>query len=99
VKNITVSIDDETHRRARVYAAQNGTTLSALVKAHLNEVASRFDAGTTFIKPALDPNSEEFKRLVKLGQDARKRVGKGFSASERISRDEIHGERFSRKEK
>jgi len=39
MKNITVSIDDETHRRARIRAAELGTSLSALVKDYLTNVA------------------------------------------------------------
>jgi len=32
MKNITLRIDDETYRRARVLAAQEGTSVSAMVK-------------------------------------------------------------------
>lgn len=39
MKNITIAIDDETHRAARVRAAELGTSVSALVKAYLQELA------------------------------------------------------------
>lgn len=39
MKNITVTIDDETHTRARVRAAELGTSVSALVKAYLSQLA------------------------------------------------------------
>jgi Family of unknown function (DUF6364) len=39
MKNITLTIDDETYRKARVYAAEHGTSLSALVKDYLNGLA------------------------------------------------------------
>ena len=39
MKNITVTIDDETHRRARVRAAELGTSVSALVKEYLAGLA------------------------------------------------------------
>ena len=39
MKNITVTIDDETHRRARVRAAELGTSVSALVKEYLTGLA------------------------------------------------------------
>ncbi len=39
MKNITVTIDDETHRRARIRAAELGTSVSALVKGYLMELA------------------------------------------------------------
>lgn len=46
MKNITVSIDDETHRAARIRAAELGTSVSALVKAYLTQIAAdRASAG------------------------------------------------------
>ncbi len=39
MKNITIAIDDEAHRCARVRAAELGTSVSALVKAYLKELA------------------------------------------------------------
>ena len=35
MKNVTIAIDDETHRQARIRAAELGTSLSALVKNYL----------------------------------------------------------------
>lgn len=32
MKNVTIALDDETHRKARIRAAELGTSLSALVK-------------------------------------------------------------------
>ena len=40
MKNITVTIDDETHRSARIRAAELGTSVSALVKEYLNGLAA-----------------------------------------------------------
>ena len=36
MKNITLKIDDETYQRARVRAAQAGTSISAMVREFLN---------------------------------------------------------------
>lgn len=44
MKNVTIALDDETHRKARIRAAELGTSLSALVKAYL---ASLADDGTS----------------------------------------------------
>lgn len=74
MKNITVSVDDETYRRARIIAAEGDTSVSALVKRFLNELG-----GT----------ESEFDRLKRLEIELRKRV-KNFSAADRLSRDEIH---------
>lgn len=35
MKNVTIALDDETHRKARIRAAELGTSLSALVKDYL----------------------------------------------------------------
>ena len=35
MKNITVSVDEETHRLARIRAAELGTSVSALVRGYL----------------------------------------------------------------
>ena len=36
MKNVTIALDDETHRKARIRAAELGTSLSALVKDYLS---------------------------------------------------------------
>lgn len=38
MKNVTIALDDEVHRRARIHAAQMGTSLSALVKDYLQNL-------------------------------------------------------------
>jgi plasmid stability protein len=40
VKNVTLALDDETYRRARIHAAEHGTSLSALVKRFFSETGS-----------------------------------------------------------
>ncbi len=40
MKNITVSIDEQTHRQARIRAAEMGTSVSALVRTYLNRLAA-----------------------------------------------------------
>lgn len=39
MKNVTIALDDEVHRKARIRAAELGTSLSALVKAYLEGLA------------------------------------------------------------
>jgi hypothetical protein len=39
MKNVTIALDDETHRKARIRAAELGTSLSALVKEYLNSLS------------------------------------------------------------
>ena len=44
MKNVTIALDDETHRLARIRAAEQGTSLSAMVKAYLQGIAAGDDA-------------------------------------------------------
>ncbi len=77
VKNITVTLDDETYRRARIRAAELETSVSALVKRYLVDLAG---------------SETEFERLEKLERSLRDRVV-AFSAGDRLPRDEIHKRR------
>ena len=38
MKNITVSIDEHTHRQARIRAAELGTSVSALIRIYLQSL-------------------------------------------------------------
>ena len=77
MKNITVTLDDETYRRARIRAAQLDTSVSALVKRFLSDLAA---------------DESEFERLEKLERALRERIT-SFRASDRQSRDELHERR------
>ena len=77
MKNITVSVDDGTYRRARVKAAERDTSVSALVKQFL-------------IGLAAEESSAE--RLARQERELRERIGR-FSASDRLSRDDVHRRR------
>jgi hypothetical protein len=77
VKNITVSVEDETYRRARMKAAERDTSVSALVRQFLVDLTA---------------DREEFERLKRLEQTVRERIT-DFSASDRLSRDELYDRR------
>jgi plasmid stability protein len=75
VKNITVSIDDETYRRARIQAAEQGTSVSALVKRFLTELAAA---------------ESDVERLKGEERELRARIT-AFTAGDRLSREDVHG--------
>jgi hypothetical protein len=75
MKNITVSLDDETYRNARMKAAALDTSVSALVKRYLAELG----AGET-----------EFQRLKRQERELRARIPADFRAADNCARDEIH---------
>jgi plasmid stability protein len=75
MKNITVSVDDETYRRARVKAAESATSVSALVRRFLSEPASA---------------ESDVERLKHEERDLRARIV-AFTAGNRVSRQDAHG--------
>ena len=74
MKNITVSISEDLHRRARIRAAEKDTSLSAVVK----EFLIRFAEEET-----------EFERKKRLQDEVLAGISK-FRGGSRISRDELH---------
>jgi plasmid stability protein len=82
VKNITVTVDDDTYRRARVRAAELDTSVSAEVKQFLLRFAQK---------------ETEFERLKALEQKMRAEIS-GISAGDRLSRDELYDREARRRE-
>lgn len=41
MKNVTVAVPDDVYRRARIHAAEEGTSVSALVAAYLDGLSDR----------------------------------------------------------
>ncbi len=74
MKNITVSIDDETYRRARMKAAEQDTSVSALVRRFLTELTAV---------------ESDIERLKREERELRARIN-SFTAGNRLSRDDVH---------
>jgi spermidine synthase len=74
MRNITVSVDDETYRRARMKAAELDTSVSRLVRDYLNELAT----GAT-----------EHERLRLKEAELRAQIEE-FTGGNRLSRDELY---------
>ena len=77
MKNITVTVDDETYRAARIKAAEQDTSVSALVKRFLTELASG------------ESNTERLRREERA---LRERIAT-FRAADRIPREDLHRRR------
>jgi plasmid stability protein len=77
VKNITVSVDDETYRRARIAAAARDTSVSALVRDYL---------------AALPAGETETERLKREERALRSRITR-FRGGDRVPRDDLHDRR------
>lgn len=74
MKNITVSVDDETYRRARVKAAERDTSVSALVKRYLTELAA---------------GESDVERLKREERALRERIS-SFRGADRLPREDAH---------
>jgi|HubBroStandDraft_5_1064220.scaffolds.fasta_scaffold1553522_2 hypothetical protein len=75
MKNITVSLDDETYRNAGMKAAELDTSVSALVRRYLIELGS---------------SGPDFQHRMRREIALRARVPEGFRAADNISRDQVH---------
>jgi hypothetical protein len=75
VKNITVSLPDDVYRRARMKAAERDTSVSALVREFLMK---------------LGHEESDFERRKRLQSEVLASL-KSFRASDRATRDEVHG--------
>jgi len=74
MKNITLSVDEETYRLARIAAAERNTTVSALVRDYLRAV-------TRPARCAPDAAQALFAALDRA---------QGFSAADRLTREQAH---------
>jgi len=76
MKKITISLDDETHRSAKEWAAKRGMSVSALVREYLNNLPQRV------------PGPPE-KTLSEVIADIRARGGR-ISVCDNVSREELY---------
>ncbi len=77
--NLTLTIDEETLRRARIRALQDGTSVNALVRAHLERYAEPDDRA-----------AEGRRRIAEL---ARASIAGGASDGRTWSREGLYEER------
>jgi len=78
MKNITIALDDETYRRARIVAAQRDASVSALVKKFLLTLTLETSAPR-------DLKQEQEALLDSLWQRH-----PGFTSAENLSRDALY---------
>ena len=92
MKNITVSVDEETHRSARIRAAELGTSVSALVRNYLRSLSRDSFSGAAFPKSgtatAVVLRRTELDEVV-ADFEAR---GVGLRMADNLTRDELYDE-------
>ena len=98
MRNITISVGDDTYRRARIRAAELDTSVSALVRTFLRRLAR--DAGCQSGAAAREAESSVELRRRKLDEvvadfDAR---GVGLRSRDNLTRDELYDHARTRAE-
>jgi len=87
MKNITLKIDDETHRKARVLAAERATSISAMVRNLLEKETSQVESEAERIAALKD--------LYRRADERAKASGKKRAEPlVPMTRDEIYQERL-----
>lgn len=81
MKNITVSVDEETYRLSRVKAAERGTSVSALVRGFLLGLVQG---------QAIETEFDRLRRLQDETLEAIRARGGGLRAAENLPRDDLH---------
>ena len=90
MKNITVSVDDETYRLSRIKAAENGTSVSALVRNFLKNLAHDDDKAVSAKEPASETNLEQRHRILReVAADFEQR-GIGLQMTDNLPREELY---------
>ena len=90
MKNITVSVDEETHRLARVRAAELDTSLSALVRMYLRGLADGLYPALAAELRGVETADERRQRLMNdvfADFDVR---GVGLRMRDNLSRDALY---------
>ena len=93
MKNITVSVDDATYRRARIRAAELDTSVSALVRDYLRTLVVR-QAGEARMETAAERRGRLLDEVM-AEFDAR---GVGLDPRDSLPREELYDRRRARAE-
>lgn len=85
-KNITLAVEDEVLEKVKILAAQEKTTVNAMVRSFLSEQARKLDI--------LERRRAAVQRLLELSRNSRGRMEAGW----KLDRESLHAERLSRHE-
>ena len=92
MKNITVSVDEETHRLARIRAVELDTSVSALVRSYLRRLVGGSAGGTAKNRLSMETSVELRPReLDEVLADFAAR-GVGLRSCDNLTREELHDE-------
>ena len=92
MKNITVSVDEETHRSARIRAAELGTSVSALVRNYLRSLSRDSLGGVSApLSGVVTTGAHRRTELDDVVADFEAR-GVGLRMADNLTRDELYDE-------
>ena len=98
MKNITVSVDEETHRLARIRAAELDTSVSALVRNYLRSLVNGTRGDPTSTLQGGETEAErQRRRLHEVIADIHATSG-GFRAADNLPREELYDRARARAE-
>ena len=98
MKNITVSIDEQTHRLARIRAAELDTSVSALVRDYLKNLVADRAGGTADNGPVVEPEAERRSRMLREVIEEITANGGGLRMTDNLSREELYDRARARAE-
>ena len=98
MKNITVSVDEETHRLARIRAAELDTSVSALVRSYLRSLVTGRTGGTAPNEPDVEMEAERRRRMLREVIEDIHAASSGFKAADNLSREELYDRARARAE-
>ena len=98
MKNITVSIDEETYRLARIRAAELGTSVSALVRDYLKSLVKDGTGGTASGSRDVEKEAERRRELMRQVFQDFEACGVGLRMSDNLTREELYDRARARAE-
>ena len=90
MRNITVSVDDDTYRQSRVRAAQLDTSVSALVRGFLERLVQNRAGGHGEPRPEAETERERRERLLNEVFEDICATRSGFRAADNVSREALY---------
>ena len=98
MKNITVSVDEETHRLARIRAAELDTSVSALVRNYLKSLVADRTGGPASNEPGEETEAERRRRMLREVFEDFDARAVGLRMSDNLTREELHDRARARAE-
>ena len=85
MKTISVAVSEDTHRRLRIMAAEQGTSVSAMIRDHMISVLDSVSQAT----PTESKSEKHRRELMELADEFQRR-GIGIFMSENQTREEMY---------